>query len=158
VAETDLFKWRRDESEIILLCVRWSLRYALSYRDLEEMMEERNLTVGYGNDSALCRARHKSESLPYPVLAKDKWDTVRLRVLAYFIEKYSVEELERLLERYFQRYSNGETYYYDVVCWLDRVLYAPTRLKETYRHLLLTPVLDLTTPVELSYWTAAEFY
>jgi Transposase and inactivated derivatives len=35
------------ESDIILLCVRWYLRYALSYRDLEEMMEERNLTVDH---------------------------------------------------------------------------------------------------------------
>ncbi len=32
------FKWRHFETEIILLCVRWYLRYALSYRDLEEMM------------------------------------------------------------------------------------------------------------------------
>jgi transposase-like protein len=38
---TDLFKWRHYESEIILTCVRWYLRYALSYRDLEEMMTER---------------------------------------------------------------------------------------------------------------------
>jgi transposase-like protein len=30
------FKWRHFEAEIILLCVRWYLRYALSYRDLEE--------------------------------------------------------------------------------------------------------------------------
>ena len=37
MAETDLFKWRHYESKIILLCVRWYLRYALSYRDLEEM-------------------------------------------------------------------------------------------------------------------------
>jgi transposase-like protein len=28
------FKWRHFEAEIILLCVRWYLRYALSYRDL----------------------------------------------------------------------------------------------------------------------------
>ena len=35
------FKWRHYEAEIILLCVRWYLRYALSYRDLEEMMRER---------------------------------------------------------------------------------------------------------------------
>ena len=34
------FKWRHFESEIILLCVRWYLRYSLSYRDLEEMMRE----------------------------------------------------------------------------------------------------------------------
>jgi transposase-like protein len=47
VAETDLFKWRHYESEIILLCVRWYLRYALSYRDLEEMMRERGLSLNH---------------------------------------------------------------------------------------------------------------
>lgn len=40
------FKWRHYEAEIILLCVRWYLRYALSYRDLEEIMGERGLSVG----------------------------------------------------------------------------------------------------------------
>jgi IS6 family transposase len=35
------------EAEIILLCVRWYLRDALSYRDLEEMMQERGLTVDH---------------------------------------------------------------------------------------------------------------
>ena len=39
------FKWRHYEGTIILLCVRWYLRYALSYRDLEEMMSERGLSV-----------------------------------------------------------------------------------------------------------------
>ncbi len=33
------------KAEIILLCVRWYLRYALSYRDLEEIMQERGLGV-----------------------------------------------------------------------------------------------------------------
>ena len=41
------FKWRHFEAEIILLCVRWYLRYALSYRDLEEMMCERGLQVDH---------------------------------------------------------------------------------------------------------------
>jgi transposase-like protein len=44
---TDLFKWRQYEGEIILTCVRWYLRYALSYRDLEEMMTERGLSVDH---------------------------------------------------------------------------------------------------------------
>lgn len=44
---TDLFKWRHYEAEIILTCVRWYLRYALSYRDLEEMMTERGLSVDH---------------------------------------------------------------------------------------------------------------
>jgi transposase, IS6 family len=32
------FKWRHFQAEIILLCVRWYLRYPLSYRDLEERL------------------------------------------------------------------------------------------------------------------------
>ena len=41
------FKWRHFEAEIILLCVRWYLRYSLSYRDLEEIMLERGLHVDH---------------------------------------------------------------------------------------------------------------
>jgi IS6 family transposase len=41
------FKWRHFQANIILLCVRWYLRYALSYRDLEEMMLERGLHVDH---------------------------------------------------------------------------------------------------------------
>jgi transposase-like protein len=41
------FKWRHFEAEILLLCVRWYLRYSLSYRDLEEMMAERGLAVDH---------------------------------------------------------------------------------------------------------------
>jgi transposase-like protein len=47
MTEQSLFKWRHFESEIMLLCVRWYLRYALSYRDLEEMMLERGLSVDH---------------------------------------------------------------------------------------------------------------
>jgi len=47
VAESDPFKWRHYQGEIILLCVRWYLRYALSYRDLEEMMWERGLSLDH---------------------------------------------------------------------------------------------------------------
>ena len=41
------FKWRQFEPGLILLCVRWYLRYAVSYRDLEEMMRERGLCVDH---------------------------------------------------------------------------------------------------------------
>jgi transposase-like protein len=41
------FKWRHFEAEINLLCVRWYLRYPLSYRDLEEMMLQRGLNVDH---------------------------------------------------------------------------------------------------------------
>ena len=41
------FKWRHFEAEIILLCIRWYLRYSLSYRDLEEIMLERGLHIDH---------------------------------------------------------------------------------------------------------------
>ena len=47
MAESDPFKWRHYQGEIILLCVRWYLRYALSYRDLEEMKRERGLSLDH---------------------------------------------------------------------------------------------------------------
>src|SRR5262245_54320143 len=43
----ELFRGRHFQDEIIILCVRWYLRYSLSYRDLEEMMAEPGLTVDH---------------------------------------------------------------------------------------------------------------
>jgi len=37
------FKRHHFQTDLILLCVRWYLRYALSYRELEEIMLEREL-------------------------------------------------------------------------------------------------------------------
>jgi len=42
-----LFKGRHFQDQIIVLCVRWYLRFSLSYRDLEELMAERNLSVDH---------------------------------------------------------------------------------------------------------------
>ena len=41
------FKWRHFEPSLILLCVRWYCRFQLSYRDIEEMMRERDLDVDH---------------------------------------------------------------------------------------------------------------
>jgi transposase, IS6 family len=59
MTEQNPFKWRHFQADIILLCVRWYLRYySLSYRDLEEMMLERGLHVDhttiYRSRPALC--------------------------------------------------------------------------------------------------------
>jgi transposase-like protein len=39
------FKWKHHVGELILWLVRWYSRYALSYRDLQEIAEERGLIV-----------------------------------------------------------------------------------------------------------------
>jgi transposase-like protein len=43
----NLFNWKHYQSEIIILCVRWYLKYPLSYRNLQEMMEERGLAINH---------------------------------------------------------------------------------------------------------------
>ncbi|EOP51470.1 transposase [Bacillus cereus VD136] len=43
----NLFKWKHYQPDIILLTVRWYLRYNLSFRNLVEMMEERGLSIAH---------------------------------------------------------------------------------------------------------------
>jgi IS6 family transposase len=47
MSDLSLFKWRHFEADIILCAVRWYLRYALSYRDVEELMRERGVRVDH---------------------------------------------------------------------------------------------------------------
>jgi transposase-like protein len=42
-----LFAGRHFDREVIILCVRWYLRYKLSLRDLVEMMAERGLSLAH---------------------------------------------------------------------------------------------------------------
>lgn len=42
-----MFKGRHFDAAIILVCVRWYLSYALSLRDLEEMLAERGVSVDH---------------------------------------------------------------------------------------------------------------
>ena len=43
----ELFKGRHFERQVIVLCVRWYLRFKLSLRDLVEMMAERGLALAH---------------------------------------------------------------------------------------------------------------
>jgi transposase-like protein len=43
----ELFEGRHFDREIIVLCVRWYLRFKLSFRDLVEMMTERGLSIAH---------------------------------------------------------------------------------------------------------------
>jgi transposase-like protein len=42
-----LFKGRHFDQEIIIVCVRWYLRFKLSFRDLVEMMAERGVALAH---------------------------------------------------------------------------------------------------------------
>jgi len=46
-AEGNPFKWKQFSKEVILWAVRWYCQFALSYRDLVMMMEERGFSVSH---------------------------------------------------------------------------------------------------------------
>jgi transposase, IS6 family len=46
-ARPAIFKWRQTEPQLILCAVRWYLRYSLSLRDVEELLEERCLAADH---------------------------------------------------------------------------------------------------------------
>ncbi|MCP3936640.1 MAG: IS6 family transposase, partial [Actinomycetia bacterium] len=46
-AESESFAGYRFPPEVILLAVRWYLRYGLSYRDVEELLAERGIDVDH---------------------------------------------------------------------------------------------------------------
>jgi putative transposase len=43
------FKGMRFPIDVILVCIRWYAAYPLSYRHLEEMMEERGVSVDHSS-------------------------------------------------------------------------------------------------------------
>ena len=62
-----------------------------------------------------------------PLLLSDNED-IRTMALSYLAKQRSRAQLRRLI----QKYLKNETYYYNVVTWLDRVLYAPQLLRTMF--------------------------
>jgi transposase-like protein len=66
----ELFEGRHFDREIIVLCVRWYLRFKLSFRDLVEMMSERNLSMAHTTIMrwvpAWCRDQRYERNGPNP--------------------------------------------------------------------------------------------
>ena len=59
----NIFKYKHFKSEIIILSVRWYLKYPLSYRNIAEMLLERGIKV---NPSTIMRWVHECS----PILEK----------------------------------------------------------------------------------------
>src|SRR5215469_13373459 len=51
-----LFRGRHFDRDVVILCVRWYLRFKLSLRDLVEMMAERGLTMAH--TTIMCWVQH----------------------------------------------------------------------------------------------------
>jgi transposase-like protein len=55
----ELFAGRHFDREVIILCVRWYLRFKLSLRDLVEMMAERGLSLAHTTIRRWGTGRHR---------------------------------------------------------------------------------------------------
>ena len=58
-----LFQGRHFQDHVIVLCVRWYLRYCLTLRDLEELMMERGLSVDHSTIGRWVLARYQGSRL-----------------------------------------------------------------------------------------------
>lgn len=63
---------------------------------------------------------------------KNDDDSTRLTALKVLTRRMNRRDLEALLERYIAKCA----YFYDVICWIDRLLYAPQPLRAAYREQL----------------------
>jgi hypothetical protein len=72
-------------------------------------------------------------------------EQTRLGALAYLVQKLDDGEIEDLLEDY-PNADDFDFYYYDVICWLDRLVHAPDPIGEWYRD-SLTERLEETKPI-----------
>jgi hypothetical protein len=65
--------------------------------------------------------------LPVQDLLRDSASTVRVKAASFLIARLPRERLEEVLDAYLEGY-----HYYNVVCWVDRALYAPAPLRDLY--------------------------
>jgi IS6 family transposase len=116
------FKWRHFQADIILLCVRWYVRYSLSSRDLEEMMLERGLRVDHTTISRWVQhygPELQRRSRPHLKATNDSWR----------VDETSINVKKEWLSLYRAVDSQGNT--------LD-FFFSPTRDAQAAKHFLLT--------------------
>ena len=103
------FKGRHFQADIILICTRWYLRYSLSYRDLEEMMIERGLSVDHTTIYRWVQ-RYAPEidkrSRPYLKQTNDSWrvDETYVKVKGQWMYLYrATDSTGQTLDFYFSQ-------------------------------------------------------
>lgn len=69
-------------------------------------------------------------------LLMHKIEDIRIYALSYLANILTKKELSGLLNNYL----DGTTYYYNVVCWLDKILFAPPKIRRIYKQELLKMV------------------
>jgi transposase, IS6 family len=106
------FKWKHFQPEIILLTVRWYLRYSLSFRDLEEMMIDRGLKVDHATIFRWVQEyapELDKRSRPYLKQTNDSWrvDETYIKVKGEWMYLYrALDSTGQTLDFYFSQRRN----------------------------------------------------
>jgi hypothetical protein len=98
------------------------------FRVARELTQSRSTKLVHAGFEWLYGQGSPEANVFFDQLIEDASDTNRLRSVYYFSKRLKSEELAQLLEAQFDK----ETYYYNVVTWLDRLLYAPKPLMEFF--------------------------
>jgi hypothetical protein len=117
---------------LLLSAVRAALKIDKSGAVLRKMMESDSSEL---IENALRQARSRPDVVSDEEATswlEHKSDEVRLAAVGVLFACRSRSELEDFLLKYVER----PTYYYNVVTWLDRVLYAPAGFREYFQRIL----------------------
>lgn len=126
-----LFSLLKDSSEKFrLVAARGILRFAEKRKDIVPVLLDTNdlkivaLVVSnlYSKKSLLTKQFLKA-------LLRKENAVIRKMSVSVITNRYSKEEIKNLLESY----QSTPTYYYNVVNWLDKMLYAPKNLRQVFK-------------------------
>lgn len=118
-----------------------AVRYALKFSGFDKTVIKQFLESGEKEIIKICLAYDLVVKL-YALtedakkLLMDKTDDIRLYALCYLANVLTKKELTKLLINYLA----GTTYYYNVICWLDRILFASPKIRRIFKQELLNMI------------------
>lgn len=104
---------------------------------IESLLDEEDLEIA--REAALYLAKFETVAsiMEGKAILSHKDEKIRLIGLAILIKHLSEEELFTVLDNYI----NGDTYYYNIVSWLDKILYTVSPIRERFKNKLLSETL-----------------
>lgn len=119
----------KNYGEIAELAAKAAVRLSSGNRDaaIKLIESQKNDLIITGLKSIRGEDPNTQLNILEPILESSDTNK-RRKVLAHLVKILSDEQLGDLLARYLER----DYYYFQVVCWLDRVLYSPEPLREMF--------------------------
>ena len=129
------FSYRTEYKELKVFAAELALRFSgrnkaeviksLIDHDLPEIVKYILVNI---NKTLLANIEQTILNLLY-----NKNDDIRVNSLSFYIRNSNRQKIEKLLSNYLK----SDTYYYNIVCWLDRYLYCPGKLGDEFRKQLM---------------------